>query len=842
AEAGPGNKNTVIKAPGYYETGSFYPTAFPGRTVTRTVYLHPSAGRVVVSVRDAVTGEPLKELHAYLLDNGWARYEDGRAEAEAGPGNKNTVIKAPGYYETGSFYPTAFPGRTVARTVFLMPSSGRFEFSVRDAITGEPLKAFQAYLLDNGWAGYRDGKAVTEAEPGNKNTVIRAQGYNETGSFFPSAFPGHTVTGTVFLQPSEGRVSFKIADAITENPIPSFWAYLIDNGWAWYEGMTVSSASGAGNKNTVIRADGFYEENFYPGVFPGRTAEYSVFLNPKEPEGRLNVKCVDLVTGERVANAVLYPSGEGELPAPDGTASHTSHAHFKHQWLRASAPGYKDAEGPAYFASGRRDISFVIPMERVMPKGRGELLATVTDADGNPVPGASAALSCQGDVAKGRTNKSGQIFFRNVPSGVHTLSASARGYSGGSARVAIGGRETARTGLSLEPLSSGGRRAPFDVEIVSAPSGETIRPGEKKTLYVLLNNRGGEGGRAYCSLELPDAGKMVKEVILEAGERAEVPFEVTMPEDSVNSQIPVVARVGEKSKKGLLTVRAPAFTVAARTDKEAYLEGENIEVEVEVTSDGASGEYQVRVGFNEESRVENIKLEGGKGRAVFSGIPAAFRGNRLLYGLYHTTGRSVLLNALPVRDRSAAVLMIPDRQQYNAGETVKLKIIGKGGDVFSVSSPLIPGKSAGEEGVIEALANTEGIAFIEAALPAGLATGVYPFRCGGYSAEVDVRGLEARILDRRLEEDVGSGELRLHWSMESSAEIPCKWTVEAIPQDDEPYEAASGDIKLKNGAGEYWIPVEPYDDEPCDLLLKLEPASGGEPLAAVRYSWAGLEE
>lgn len=841
-EAEPGNKNTAIWAPGYYETGSFFPTVFPGRTVTRTIFMQPSAGRVEFSVKDAVTGGPVGTFQAYLLDNGWARYEGGRAETEAAPGNKNTAIKAPLYKETGSFFPAAFPGRTVTRTVYLMPASGRVEFSVRDAITGEPLKAFQAYLLDNGWAGYRDGKAGAEAAPGNKNTSIRSPGYNETGNFYPAAFPGRTAACTVFLLPAEGKVSFKVADAITGNPPPSFSAYLVDNGWARYEGGSASSASGAGNKNTEIRADGYSGERFYPGVFPGRTAEYTVFLHPVEPAGHLNISCVDVATGKKVADATLRPQGERDIPAPDGTAAHTSGAHYKQQWFRASAPGYREADGPGFFIAGRRDLSLVIPMEKVMAPGRGDFLATVTDADGNPIRGAETALSCSGNIVRGRTNKSGQILFRNVPSGVHTLSASSKGYSGGAVKIAAEARETAKARLSLEALSSRGRRAPFDVEIVSAPSDETLRPGEMKTLRVLLGNRGDEGGRVYCSLELPDLGKMVKEVILGAGERVEVPFEVTMPDDSVSSRITGLVRVGEKTKKALLAVSAPVFSMTAKTDREAYLEGETLEVEVEVASDGASGEYQLRVGFNDETRVENIRLEGGRGRAVFSGIPVAFRGNRLLYGLYHPAGRSILLNALSVRDRSAAALMLPDRQQYNAGETVKLKIIGKGGDAFSVSSPLIPGKSAGEEGVIEALANTEGIAFIEAALPAGLATGVYPFRCGGYSAEVDVRGLEARILDRRLEEDVGSGELRLHWSMESSAEIPCKWTVEAIPQDDEPYEAASGDIKLNNGAWDYWIPVEPYDDEPCDLLLKLEPASGGEPLAAVRYSWAGLQE
>ena len=80
---------------------------------------------------------------------------------------------------------------------FLFPSDspypdapGRILFSAMDALTGEPLERFSAYLLDNGWAGYHNGTAATESRPGNRNTVIQCEGYYETGSFYPTVFPG----------------------------------------------------------------------------------------------------------------------------------------------------------------------------------------------------------------------------------------------------------------------------------------------------------------------------------------------------------------------------------------------------------------------------------------------------------------------------------------------------------------------------------------------------------------------------------------------------------------------------------------------------------------------------
>ena len=109
----------------------------------------------------------------------------------------------------------------MARTIFMQPSAGRVEFSVKDAVTGGPVGTFQAYLLDNGWARYEGGRAETEAAPGNKNTIIRASGYNETGSFYPR--PSRADRGQNGLPPAvfgAGRVLGK--DAVTGEPLKEF--------------------------------------------------------------------------------------------------------------------------------------------------------------------------------------------------------------------------------------------------------------------------------------------------------------------------------------------------------------------------------------------------------------------------------------------------------------------------------------------------------------------------------------------------------------------------------------------------------------------------------------------
>ena len=126
-----------------------------------------------------------------------------------------------------------------------------------------------------------------------------------------------------------------------------------------------------------------------------------------------------------------------------------------------------------------------------------------------------------------------------------------------------------------------------------------------------------------------------------------------------------------------------------------------------------------------------------------------------------------------------------------------------------------------------------------------MATGSDPFRCGDQSVNVDIRGAETKILDRRLEEEGGENAgLLLFWKATASGEIPCTWSVEAFPADEESYVLAEGNITLKGEWGDYMVRFEPEEDEPCDFLLSLKAdilSPSGKPLAEIRYSRAERE-
>ena len=647
------------------------------------------------------------------------------------------------------------------------------------------------------------------------------------------------------MTPSRGRVNFRVLDAVTGEPVPEFSGYLLANGWTVYENGTASASAPPEKRHTEFRAEGYFDTGrFDVTPFPGKTADREIFVNPKGPAGRINVRCVDITSGEIVKNAVLSPRGEKPLSAPSGSAVIPAEANFKNQWVAAAAPGYKKEEGAGYFTAGRKDGTLVIPMIPEIPDGRGNLLAAASDGE-NPLPGADMTLTFSGKQVRGRTNNSGQVLFRNVPAGVHTLSGSLKGYGNRGAKIAVENGDTAKLTLELEPVSAIRPLKPFEPIIVSGLSGAALRPGKLKTLTALIANRGDAGGTVLCTLDLPDIGKIASDVFLGPGERKEVPFEVRPPEDFIGAPVHGLLKVGDQTRRETVEVKAPVFSMRAETDREAYEEGDSMTVKITVESDEGEGDYQVRLNYNDEARVGNVVLESGSGSVIFDGLPVSFRGNKLLYGLYHESGRSILIDAIPVRDLSEGVLMIPDKQQYSAGDTVRLKIRGGEEEKPVLYSVLLPGGAPGREGKAETSPDGEGIASIEIPLPKKLATGSYIFRCGNSAVTVDVRGIEVKVLDRRLEEDGDGEELLLWWKAEGTEEVSCRWSAEVHPAGEEPYVADEGTVTLAKGRGEYMVRVEPDDDEPCNLLLRLDGdylSPAGEPLAVIRYSREGSGE
>ena len=850
-----GNRQTIVRAQGYYETGSFYPTVFTGRSVTQTVFLWPVMGELTFRVLDAMTEAPLPLFSIYFMNSNWRDGKDGSFTGSAEPGNRQTIIRAQGYLETGSFYPSTHHGRSVTRTIRLWPEAGQATFNVRDALTGEKIPRFTGYLLNSNWREGRDGAMSASAAPGNKQTVIRAEGYYETGSFYPTTFRGRTTDQTIFLWPSTGTMTFLARDALTGKPVEGpFSAYIQNNNWQRSDPgsepsgaeRTLSARAEPGNRQSVVRADGYFEtESFYPTTVQGRNAELPVYLHPVAPRGLIVLRAEDVVTGMPVRNATFVPSGERPVAAPEGTATHSANAHFKHQWFQASAPGYRNVSLPGCFVAGRQGVELILPMEEELPAGTGALRVSVTDSSGKPLEGARVTLGGRGKETIASSDVTGRAFFAEVSSGIYTLSAQKSGYQSESSRTAVPGATETLHALRLKQLGEFRARAPYTPRILSVPDDIVLRPGERQTLQVTLGNDGDAAGSSLCVFDIPGLLRSEQEIRLSARERRQVPFDVAIPEDAVSSRLSGAVTLGTQTATGSLRVEAPTFRCVAKTDKEAYREGDMLALQVLVSTDSKTvgpDDLQVRVTFNDTSLVRDLKIVSGDAAATFRDIPVAFRGNKLMYGLYHRSGRSILINAIPVPDGGREVLLLPDKAQYRAGETIKLRVSGAAKETVTLTSGLFRrGAQAGESR--EITLGDDGTGAVAIPLPGTMPTGTHEIRCGDAAVEIDIRGYETKVLDRRVETDTETGSLRLLWTAATRGRIPCRWTVESVPFDGtgDAEEVASGTIVLEGERAEYSAATDLDAEESRELTLTLLPegaADGDEPVAIVRYAWS----
>lgn len=839
---------TNFWAEGYSETGDFYPINFAGRKITRTIALWPSEGAVEFRVRDALNGAPLEKFVGRVLDSDSMAYADGLALGQSKAGNRRSAFWSEGYAETGDFYPTVFAGRKAERNVSLWPTRGTVEFRLSDAVTGANLERFTGIALDSGSLSFCKEIAVRQAQEGNRRSAFQSEGYVETGDFYPPVFAGRKVLCPVSLWPSKGVVDFQPMDALTSQPLERFVSLPLDQGArAFAAGASASVKAPAWrNKRTWFEVPGYRGiSDYYPAAYPGRTVQSKLFMTPQAPEGQATLRAFDVATGRTVRGATFRLDGR-DFTAPSGEIRCRKSTDFARLSLGVRAPGYRDSSASVFFTAGRRDLTVSVPMTPIMPRGLGRLLLTVADSAKKPLAGAVVTLPLEKGSVKAVTNASGQVLFDRVPSGVPSLSIRKEGFAGTSLRAAVAGGRTSRASALLRPLSETKAPVKFTPVITAVPEGEILRPGSQTTLKFTVENRGGVGGSALCSVMIPDVRSHSAEVTLGPGESREIALPVTVPDDAATSRILVKAKAEEAERDFMLEIRAPSFELTAQSDKEAYTEGGSMSVTLTAEAEKGTpdGDYQFRVTWNDQSWTQDVRLKDGKAEAAFSDIPVSFSGNKLLFALYHASGRSVVINALPVLNSADEILMIPHKPQYQAGETARIKVRSASESELTLRSPLFGDRSLKPEEKLLILSEESEETEFEFTIPSPIPTGVYEIRCGDFAAPLSVRGFETKILDRNLDES-GDGEkasLTLSWRAATRGEIPCDWTLTArnpLDNSQEAQEIAKGSLTLAGAWAEYAVSVEIPAEEPRDLELKLVPRGLETPLAKIYYSWDG---
>ncbi|MFC1603775.1 PKD domain-containing protein [Planctomycetota bacterium] len=290
--------------------------------------------------------------------------------------------------------------------------------------------------------------------------------------------------------------------------------------------------------------------------------------------------------------------------------------------------------------------------------------------------------------------------------------------------------------------------SPADIQLVSVPGGLEFDAGGLAEFDFVLQNVGGQPGRVdvQFTFETIDRTQLVW---LELGEERTISFSAYLPDDLEDNQY-----YGRLSFNGApidipLKVNGVKIQTDAAMDKIAYAHGDTVLLDLNVTNVGLveGVDLFAKVNYGEYEDTKPFILADQQ--QIHFAIPLdEINGQKLAYGIYFGSGRSLWLDSVYLRSVPSAsdeISLVTDRDVYLPGETVNVTVLGdQTGSLIAET----PGFSDTVQIIGETLFSfdlpevmTQGTYFINWTF--GEQHGALPF---------DVAGILVRILECRLDQ------------------------------------------------------------------------------------------
>ena len=224
--------------------------------------------------------------------------------------------------------------------------------------------------------------------------------------------------------------------------------------------------------------------------------------------------------------------------------------------------------------------------------------------------------------------------------------------------------------------------------ITQLPGFQTVAAGAQATFSYTVKNGGNQGGAFDFQFRASDFNKSVRTEWLNAGEEKPMTFTVTVPGDVEEKDYFVdhelrTAAMPQPVVKGQVKYHVTGInlSVTASLDKEYYQEGETAQLTLLVSQPGAGGpNLSARVNYSGFEDQRAFTLDGSQ--AIEFGVPLSkITGEKLFYGIYTETGRSIHLNSLYIYGKGDVIRIMTGKQVYNPGEDVLVNIDSVGGTV-----------------------------------------------------------------------------------------------------------------------------------------------------------------
>ena len=324
------------------------------------------------------------------------------------------------------------------------------------------------------------------------------------------------------------------------------------------------------------------------------------------------------------------------------------------------------------------------------------------------------------------------------------------------------------------------------VELVQLPAYQTVRPGELASFVFRVRNCGDVEGGFSLAFKAPEVVDSLESGWLGPGEEREVTFVGGVPEDLYERDCFGTFELEAQGRggKGVVRYRVAGvdLEVQASLDKTRYRQGDTARLFLQLRASGdGSIPLLARVSYGGFEEERSFSLSG-TGGLTFDIPLARITGERLFYGIYHASGRSIRLDSLPVIGEGGLLGIVTDRRLYRPGEQLLATITGEIQGTMTLSGPggykeSFPFSGSASRALVLPAVMRAGTYFLVAELQGsdlGLVTASCPF---------DVAGIEVKVkeatLDRARYE--GTDTLQLGLRIEGNEALGCAvrcWVVD----------------------------------------------------------------
>ena len=258
--------------------------------------------------------------------------------------------------------------------------------------------------------------------------------------------------------------------------------------------------------------------------------------------------------------------------------------------------------------------------------------------------------------------------------------------------------------LRAELLDGGNRQlalqsAPYTIlgpifVISQLPQEQTVPAGDDAVFNFRVKNNGNQEGAFDLSFKADDLIDSTRTEWLKPGEEKEIAFSFTTAADLEEKDYFATYTLKQQGsgsgEQRTVKYRLQGLNLAvtAALERQAYSPGDTATLTLTVTQqDGnVAPNLFARVNYGGYNEKQNFTLTGSQ-TLVFSVPLSRITGEKLFYGIYAESGRSIHLNTIYIYKANTELSVATDKQVYNPGETVTVAVSGSATGDLTLTGP-----------------------------------------------------------------------------------------------------------------------------------------------------------